>query len=295
MATRPIASGTVSFGLVSIPIQLFSTSDSSAKISLNHLHEECGGRVKYQYHCPTCDEDVSRSELIKGYEFAKGQYVLFTKEELESMALKPSHSIEITEFVPLAQVDPIHFDRTYYLGPDGGGDKPYRLLSEAMQETGKAALAKYAARCKDYLVLVRPFGADGLVMQQLRYHDEIRPFSEVEPGEAEVDESELELAKKLVEQISNEDFEPQKYEDEVKNRMLEAIQQKVEGEELSLAPPEEPQAQIIDLMDALKASLAEAGGETAEEDEKTRKPPKRSKRKKAASSSAKGKKKAAKK
>lgn len=293
MATRPIASGTVSFGLVSIPVQLYSTSDSSAKISLNHLHEECGSRVKYQYYCPTCDEEVSRSDLIKGYEFAKGQYVLFTKEELESMALKPSHSIEITEFVPLEQVDPIHFDRTYYLGPDSGGDKPYRLLSEAMQETGMAALAKYAARGKDYLVLVRPFGSDGLAMQQLRYHDEIRAFSEVELGEAEVDDSELDLAKKLVEQISSDEFEPQKYEDQVKNRMLEAIQQKVEGQELTLAPPEEPQAQIIDLMDALKASLAEAEeeGEAAEEEAEARKPPKRSKRKKAAKSDAKGKKK----
>lgn len=286
MATRPIASGTVSFGLVSIPVQLYSTSDSSAKISLNHLHEKCGSRVKYQYYCPTCDEEVGRDELVKGYEFAKNQYVLFTKEELESMAVKPSHSIEITEFVPLEQVDPIHFDRTYYLGPDGGGDKPYRLLSQAMQQTGMAALAKYAARGKDYLVLVRPFEGDGLAMQQLRYHDEIRPFSEVERGDVALDEAELELARKLVEQISNEQFEPGKYEDEVKNRMLEAIQQKVEGQELTLAPPEEPQAQIIDLMDALKASLAETEGRPDADEEKaqSRKPPKRSKRKKAAKS-----------
>ncbi len=300
MATRPIASGTVAFGLVAIPIKLYSTNESSSSISLNFIHEKCGTRVKYQYYCPTDDEMVTRDELVKGYEFAKDQYVLFTPEELKAMEMRATHAIEISEFVPLAQVDPIHFERTYYLGPDQGGEKPYRLLAEAMIKTGRAALAKYAARGKDYLVLVRPF-KQGLVMQQLRYSDEIRSFSEVPLGDAKVDKKELELAIKLVDQITSDTFEPEGYADKVKGQLMAAIQQKVEGQEMTLAPVEEPKAQIIDLMEALKASLGDgeekpaASKKTANKTAKktktiaakkkaktTRKPPKRATRKKVA-------------
>ena len=305
MATRPIASGTVAFGLVAIPIKLYSTNESSSSISLNFIHEKCGTRVKYQYYCPTDDELVTRDELVKGYEFAKDQYVLFTAEELKAMEMRATHAIEITEFVPLAQVDPIHFERTYYLGPDQGGEKPYRLLAEAMKETGRAALAKYAARGKDYLVLVRPF-KQGLVMQQLRYNDEIRAFSEVPLGNAKVDKDEMKLAVKLVDQIASDNFKPENYADKVKGEMQAAIQQKVEGQEMTLAPVEEPKAQIIDLMEALKASLGDeeeapapkkratkgnakkakatkkAVAASARKKKTTRKPPKRAPRKKAA-------------
>jgi DNA end-binding protein Ku len=298
MATRPIASGTVAFGLVAIPIKLYSTNESSSSISLNFIHEKCGSRVKYQYYCPTDDELVTRDELIKGYEFAKDQYVLFTPEELKAMEMRATHSIEITEFVPLAQVDPIHFEKAYYLGPDQGGEKPYRLLAEAMKETGRAALAKYAARGKDYLVLVRPF-KQGLVLQQLRYNDEIRAFSEVPLGDAKIDDAEMQLAVQLVDQIASDSFQPEKYADKVKGEMMAAIQQKVEGQEMTLAPREEPKAQIIDLMEALKASLGDAeekpsprkktsGRATrktkvtktaAQKKKATRKPPKRAPRK----------------
>ncbi len=301
MATRPIASGTVAFGLVAIPIKIYSTNESSRSISLNFIHEKCGTRVKYQYYCPTDDELVTRDELIKGYEFAKDQYVLFTTEELKAMEMRATHAIEITEFVPLAQVDPIHFERTYYLGPDQGGEKPYRLLAEAMRETGRAALAKYAARGKDYLVLVRPF-KQGLVMQQLRYNDEIRAFSEVPLGDAKISKDEMKLAVQLVDQIASDHFEPENYADQVKGEMMAAIQQKIDGQEMTIASPEEPKAQIIDLMEALKASLGD-GGESAPTPKKatkrtatkskaakaasgkkktTRKPPKRAPRKKAA-------------
>lgn len=260
MATRPIASGTVAFGLVAIPIKLYSTNESSSSISLNFIHEKCGTRVKYQYYCPTDDEMVTRDELVKGYEFAKDQYVLFTPEELKAMEMRATHTIEITEFVPLAEVDPIHFEKAYYLGPDQGGEKPYRLLAETMRQTGRAALAKYAARGKDYLVLVRPF-QQGLILQQLRYSSEIRSFSEVPLGDAKVNAAEIKLAKQLVEQIATDHFKPEQYADKVKTELRAAIQQKIDGQEMTLAPPEAPKAQIIDLMEALKASLRD-GEET---------------------------------
>ena len=297
MPTRPIASGTVAFGLVAIPVKLYSTNEGGSKVSLNFIHEKCGTRVKYQFYCPTDDELVTRDELVKGYGFAKDQYVLFTPEELKAMEVRATHAIEITEFVPLAQVDPIHFEKAYYLGPDQGGEKPYKLLAETMKATGRAALAKYAARGKDYLVLVRPF-KDGLILQQLRYNDEIRAFSEVPLGTAKVDKKELQLAKKLVGQIATETFRPEKYGDSVKAQLQAAIKQKIDGQEMTLAPPEAPKAQIIDIMEALKASLA--GGEEeapkarrkaakrkparagARQTTAMRKPPKRAPRKKAA-------------
>jgi DNA end-binding protein Ku len=259
MAARAIASGTVSFGLVSIPIKLYSTSETSAGISFNMLHAKCKGRVKQQYICPQDnDEIVPREEMVKGYEFAKGQYVTFTEDELKALEESATKAIEITEFVPADKVDPVYFDKMYYLGPDKGGERAYKLLGEAMRKTGRSALAKYAARGKQYLVLVTP-RPDGLVLQQLHYADEVKSFAEVPVGEAEVKEAELKLAIQIVEQIATDDFRPQQYRDEVKDRIQEQIQRKVEGQEISLAPAEAPQAQIIDLMEALKASLTPKG------------------------------------
>ena len=256
MSVRPIASGTVSFGLVAIPVKLYSTAESSQTIRFNMIHETCGTRVKYRYYCPTDEEFVERSDLVKGYEFAKGQYVLFTAEELKAITPEPTNAVEILEFVPLKKVDPIYYEKSYYLGPDKGGARPYRLLVAAMRETGRAALARYAARGKDYLVLVRPF-EDGLIMQQLYYGNEVRAFSEVPVDEAEIRDGELELAVQLVEQIASDDFDPSAFQDEVKRQVRELIERKVQGEEIVAAAPQEPKAQIIDLMDALKASLGE--------------------------------------
>jgi DNA end-binding protein Ku len=247
----------VSFGMVSIPVKLFSAAESKSAISFNLLHGKCGSRLKQQYTCPRDNEIVTRDQMVKGYEFAKEQYVTFTEEELKAMAQEAERAIEITEFVPAAQVDPIYFDGAYYLGPDKGGDKAYHLLVEAMRQTGRSALAKWAARGKQYLVLIRPV-KDGLVMQQLLYPDEVRTISEVPLGEAEVKEGELQLAIQLVNQIASDEFRPEQYEDEVRKRMHEAIQRKVEGQEVT-ASPEPPKAQIIDLMEALKASLAKKG------------------------------------
>ena len=260
MAARAIASATISFGLVSIPIKLFTTSQSGSSISFNMLHE-CGSRLKQQLFCPKDEVVVPRDQTVRGYEFAKGQYVTFTNDELKALEAEASRMIEIVEFIPAATVDSLYFDRPYFLGPDKGGDKPYKLLSKAMQETGRSALARYAARGKQYLVLIRPY-QDGLVMEQLRYADEIKSFSEVERVDATLTDAELALAVQLIEQIANDEFHPERYEDEVKRRIEEVIARKVEGEEVTFSEAAEPQGKIIDLMEALKASLetgADAG------------------------------------
>ena len=165
MSARPFASGTISFGLVTIPVKLYSTGESAAGIQFNMLHKKCGTRLKQQYVCPTDNEVIGREDVVKGYEYSKGQYVLFTDDELKALNPEATNGIEIAEFVPLDQVDPVYYEKSYYLGPDKGGDRPYRLLSEAMRKTGRAALARYAARGKDQLVLLRPFDG-GLIMQQ---------------------------------------------------------------------------------------------------------------------------------
>jgi len=197
--------------------------------------------------------------MVKGYEFAKDQYVVFAPEELKALEEQATHSIDITEFVPAEQVERIYLDKPYYLGPDKGGERAYKLLAAALRRTGRAAIAKYAARGKQYLVMVRPMD-QGLIMEQLLYPDEIRPFSDVPLGDSEVKEPELELATQLIEQAASSEFRPESYRDEVRERVLALIQQKVEGKEITLAPSVEPQTQIIDLMAALKASLA-AGGD----------------------------------
>lgn len=255
MAARAMATGTISFGLVSIPIKMYSTSVTGSKIHLNWINPETGSRVRMRYWDPTTDELVDRNGLVKGYEFAKGQYVVFSEEELEEIVYKSTHAIEIKEFVPLEQVDPIHFEKAYYLGSNVGGERPYQLLAEVMRQKQRAALATYAARGKNYLVMLRPF-ENGLIMQQLRYNQEIRGFDEVPVGEAEINDAELELAKQIVDQISSDEFRPEQYVDSQKERLEGIIAQKIEGQEITATPEEEPQAQIIDLMDALKSSLA---------------------------------------
>lgn len=265
MAARAISSTSISFGLVNLPVKLYATGESSGKVSFNLVHEACGSRLRQQYVCPRCDVVVPKDEIVKGYEFAKDQYVLFTPEELEAVETPTSEGIEITEFVPADEVDPVYWERSYYLGPDKGGARAYRLLGAALAESGRVAIARYAARGKMYLVMVRPTeGGRGLVMEQLRYADEVRPFDQVEVGEGEVSKPELKLAMQLVDASSAESFEPGKYHDEVREQMLERIQRKVEGQEITAAPAAAPaQPQIIDLMSALKASLAEEGRKPA--------------------------------
>jgi DNA end-binding protein Ku len=265
MSARPIASGTISFGLVSIPVKVYAASNASAAISFNLLHAKDASRMKQQYVCIKDGEVVPRDEMVKGYEFSKDHYVTFTPEELKALEEQSTQSIEVVEFVPITKVDPIYFDRTYYLGTDKGGAKAYALLSKVMQVTGRVALARYAARGKQYLVMLRPSDR-GLVMQQLLYADEVRSFEDVPVESADVSAKELDLAKLLVEQRAADGFAPETYEDDVRKRVLALIQKKVEGQEISLVPQEAGGGQIIDLMEALKASLGkkpEAGPRAA--------------------------------
>jgi DNA end-binding protein Ku len=263
MAARSIGSATISFGLVSVPVNLFSSSESAASISFNMLHTACGSRLKQQYICSKEGTVVEKDEIGKGYEFAKGQYVRFSTEEIKALDEKATNAIDIAEFVPLAAVDRIYLEKVYYLGPGKGGERAYGLLAKALEVTGRAALGQYSARGKQYLVLVRPMG-DLLVMEQLHYHAELRSADEVPRPETPVKDGELALARLLIEQSSVDEFRPENFRDTVRERVLEAIQQKVDGQDITAEPAEAPQAKIIDLMDALKASLAKRGTTTAE-------------------------------
>ena len=258
MPPHSIGSGTISFGLVSIPIRMF-TAASPGGIAFNQLHQKCGGRIKQQQICPACNEIVERASLVKGYEFTRDQYVQFTEDELKGLEGEASKMIDIAEFVPITEVDPIYFEKTYYLGPDKGGEKAYRLLGEAMKKAGRVALAKYVMRGKESLVLIRPAG-DGLMLHTMYFADEVRDFSEVDKGEdAKLKPGELELAERLLRELSGESFHPEQYADEYRGRVLQAVEQKVEGQEVTSIAPQAQRTQVIDLMDALKQSLGKRG------------------------------------
>jgi DNA end-binding protein Ku len=249
-----IGSGTISFGLVSIPVRLY-TAASSAAVSFNLLHAKCGSRIRQQTYCPECQEVVDRTALVRGYEFQKGEYVRFTDEELKALEGEASKVIDIAEFVPLQRVDPVYLDRAYYLGPDKGGEKPYRLLADAMARMDRAALAKFVMRGKESLVLIRA-AQHGLMLHTMYFADEIRDFGEIDKGEAvKVRDGELELAVRLVEELSRDEFTPAQYEDEHRQRVLAAAEEKVAGHEVTVAGPAAPRAPVIDLMEALKESL----------------------------------------
>src|SRR5256885_5956574 len=266
MAARSIASLTVSFGLVSIPVRLFSATEASRAISFNLLHKACGSRLKQQYFCAKEEVPVAREDMAKGYEFAKDQYVMFTADELKALEEAGTQSAEITEFVPLKAVDPVYFDKAYYLGPDKGGAKPYALLARALRESGRCALGRWAARGKQYIVMIRPVEdlVDGLVMQQLLYAGEVRSLRDIDIAKMDVKPAELKLAQQLIEQQSSDRFDPAAYKDEVRERIEAAVQKKVEGQEITMAEAPEGGAQVIDLMEALRASLEKKPSKRAE-------------------------------
>jgi DNA end-binding protein Ku len=288
---RSIGSLTVSFGLVAIPVKMFTATESSGAISFNMLHKGCGSRLKQQYLCAREEIPVSRADTVKGYEFAKDQYVIFTPEELKALEEAGTHTADITEFVPIEAVDPVYFDKSYYLAPDKGGAKPYALLTRALRESSRCAIGVWAARGKQYIVMIRPV-EDGLIMQQLLYATEVRSIKDVEIPKWEVRDNELKLAHRLIEQQSSDTFDPTQYKDEVKERIEKAIQKKVEGEEIATSePPQAGGAQVIDLMEALRQSVEKRGAPhkkapaaaekkakaepAAAEPAPTRKPPKR--------------------
>lgn len=254
MPPRSLGSGTISFGLVSIPVKLYPAA-SSQSISFNLLHAKCGNRIRQQRFCPVCNEVVEREGLVKGYEFAKDQYVKISDEELEALEGEASKAIEISEFVPLAKVDPVYFEKSYYLGPDKGGEKAYRLLSDAMTQAGKVALAKFVLRGRENLVLVRS-AQSGLMLHTMYFADEVRNFDEISKGEsAKISGAETNLALRLIDELSSEQFNPEQYEDEYRQRVLNLVNTKAEGKEITMAEPQVHRAQVIDLMDALKESL----------------------------------------
>ncbi|MGQ0647681.1 MAG: non-homologous end joining protein Ku [Gemmatimonadaceae bacterium] len=273
MPARSISTATISFGLVSVPVNVYSSAESRQSVSFNLLSKKSGTRVKQQYVDPKTNEIVPREEMVKGYEFAKDQYVVFTPEELKALEEKATSTIDIAEFVPLDKVDREYLDKIYYLGPDKGGDRAYRLLAEALKQTGRAALGQYAVRGQAHLVLLRPKNGV-LVMEQLHYADELRPTSEVPVTEGDVKPTELALAKQLIDQTATEEFQPEKYRDVVRERVLEAINKKVDGQEITSEPAQDGGGKIIDLMEALKASLgkkADEAGDQAEAEEKSEK------------------------
>jgi len=254
MPARSIGTATISFGLVSIPTKLYTTNETGSDIHFNMLHDADNARLKQQYICTQCNEVVDRDHTVKGFEHAKGQYVVFSADELKALDAVATQAIALEEFVPGTAVDPLWVEKSYYLGPDKGGERAYKLLRDAMIETGLVGIASYAARGKQYIVSLRPFN-EGLIMHQLRYADEVKSWTEVPlPDLPELKPAELGLAKQIIQQIAHETFAPEKYKDDVQERMRELIAKKVEGEEITAAP-EAPTGKVIDLMEALKASL----------------------------------------
>jgi DNA end-binding protein Ku len=257
MPARSIASLTLSFGLVSIPVKLYSATESSSSVKFNMLTKD-GSRVKQQY---VSEKDpatvVPRSDMVKGYEFEKDRFVLFTPDELKALEESSSPSIEIMSFIPARSVDPLFYDKAYLLAPDKRGGKPYALLAEAMRASGRCALAKWAWKAKQYVVQIRP-AQDGLVLQQLLYAEEVRSHKDLDIEKVDVSQAEMQLALQLIDQISTDSYDPTQYVDEEKKRILAAIDGKIAGKQVVAAAHDEAPAtaQVIDLMEALRASLA---------------------------------------
>lgn len=249
---RKLQSAAISFGLVTIPVNLYTALDEQ-DIHFNQIHDKCGSRIKQQLYCPVCERVVERSELVKGYEVAKGQYVKISQEELDKLEASAGDTIDIVQFVPLSSVDPIYFENTYFLGPDKRGDKPYALLTNALEKTQKVALAKFVWRGKENLVLVRP-AQGGLMLHKMYYSDEVRDFKEVPKGEATINGQEMELAITLIDQLSQGDFDPAAFRDEYRDRVVDMINKKAAGEKIAIEPLQKT-APVVDIMEALRASL----------------------------------------
>jgi DNA end-binding protein Ku len=258
MAARSIGSLTVSFGLVAIPVKLYTATVSANAISFNLLHKGCGSRLKQQYVCVKDGSIVEREQMVKGYEFAKDQYVTFTPEEIKALEEVGTHAVDISEFVAVESIDPVYFDKTYYLAPDKGAGRPYGLFTEALKLARLCAVGHWASRGKGYIVVLRPIG-DVLTMQQLHYAADVRSASEIEVPKPDVKPAELKLAQQLIAQQTSDKFDPAAYKDELRARIEAAIQKKVDGMEISVAEiAPAGGGKVIDLMEALRASLEKA-------------------------------------
>src|SRR5918993_4547180 len=251
----PPDTGVLSFGLVAIPVRIH-TATHSENASFHLLHKKCGSRVRNQYHCPVCNVVVERDDLVRGFQHAKDQYVQLTEEELDSLEAEANKNIDLKEFIPLASVDPIYFENTHYLGADKGGEKPYRLLADAMAKSGRVAVAELVSRGKEQLVLIRPY-RKGLVLHTMYHADEVRDFQQVPKGEkVKVSEKELELGVGLIDRLTSEEFIPENYKDEYRIRVLGIIDEESKGKEITIASPA-PQrgGKVIDIMEALRRSM----------------------------------------
>jgi DNA end-binding protein Ku len=245
--------------MVAIPVDQYPATVSSDRISFHLLHRKDGSRLRQQYVCVKDGQVVDRSEMVKGYEFAKDQYVIFTAEELKALDEAGTHSIDIVEFVPLDAVDPVYFERSYYLAPAKGGARPYALLVAALSETQRCAVGHWASHGKDHMVILRPRDK-ALVMHQLLFANEVRSIAEIGAVPTEVHANEVKLARQLIEQQTSDTFDPSVYKDEVRERIQAAIQKKIEGQQITLAEaPRATNANVIDLTEALKASLTQRG------------------------------------
>ncbi len=247
--------GTISFGLVNIPVKLHSATEDK-DVKLRNLHKECKSPVKYEKVCPVCEKEIGNDDIVKGYEYTKNKFVILEDEDLESIKdEKDDKSVEIVDFVKLDEIDPIYFDRSYYLSPDDGGGKAYALLREALKDTEKIGLAKITIRSKEQLSVVRIYH-NTLVMETIHYPDEVRSFQEVPnvPEEATVVKKELETAKMLIDQLTAS-FEPEKYTDDYRTALLDLIQKKKDEEAVSTAKEPKKPSNVTDLQDALEKSL----------------------------------------
>lgn len=254
MAARPLRTATITFGLVSIPVK-FYTATKSEDISFNLLHGPCGSRVNRKYWCPEHEQIIDASETVKAYQISRGRYVKFTDEELEALESDDDRAVEITEFVDIREIDPIFFERAYYLGPGTGGAKTYRLLAEAMRKQEKVALARWVANNREHLVLLRPF-RDGLILHTMYYADEVRDFGAIEVDASEVRDKELKLAEMLIDELTEDHFDPLRYKDEYRARLIDRIEAKSKGETIvSERRDESAPAEVVDIMEALRRSL----------------------------------------
>jgi DNA end-binding protein Ku len=257
MPARAIDTATLTFGLVAIPTRIYATSERSHEIHFHLVHEGCGERLHQQYVCPRHGA-VERDAIIKGYELSRGNFVELSRSELEALEAVASDEIAIQEFVPAAAVDPLLIEHTYYLGPGKGGDRAYRLLRDALAAADLVGIASYAARGKQYIVELLPYET-GLAMLQLRYADELKPWSEVPaPAQVKPSAAELALASKIIDNLRRATFDPSRYHDEVKHRVRDLIASKAKGGEI-VARPSAERPPVTDLMAALKASLGPNG------------------------------------
>jgi DNA end-binding protein Ku len=270
--------GSISFGLVNIPVKMYSATEDK-DIRFRHLHKECGTPIKYVKSCPTCDREIQYDEIVKGYEYEQGKFVIIQNDEFDAITPETRKSIEILDFVHLEQIDPIYFDKTYFLSPNETGDKAYTLLREAMSKTGKIAIAKITIRSKESLAAVRLY-KNCIVMETIFYPDEVRSVEHVPglPGQTEVSESEMNMAIQLIGNLAT-DFEPEKYTDDYRKKVTELIHAKIEGEEIQEAPEAPRLGKVVDLMAALQASLEATKQGKAEQPEKAEEAPKKRRRK----------------